>query len=72
MKTRPFFFPFFRLGCWIRDPRSRLDPHPAERGQPLEATSWETNRTLRVFLSSYRPRSSTKRGISIIDPMINH
>lgn len=29
-------------------------------------------RTLRPFLSSSRPRSSTKRGISIIDPMINH
>jgi len=62
------------LGCWIRDPRSRLDQHPAERGQPLdlESTSWETNRTLRVFLSSSRLRSSTKSGINIIDQMINH
>ncbi|PPD66780.1 hypothetical protein GOBAR_DD36341 [Gossypium barbadense] len=53
---------------------SRLDQHLAERGQPLEATGWETKRTLRVFLSSSHPRSrsSTKRGISIIDPMINH
>ncbi|KAK8492070.1 hypothetical protein V6N11_014192 [Hibiscus sabdariffa] len=66
--------PILELGCWIRDPRSRLDQHLAERGQPLEATGWETKRTLRVFLSSSRPRSrsSTKRGISIIDPMINH
>ncbi|WZY88468.1 hypothetical protein YC2023_045203 [Brassica napus] len=30
--------PILELGCWIRDPRSRLDQHPAERGQPLEAT----------------------------------
>uniref|UniRef100_A0A151UE45 NADH-ubiquinone oxidoreductase 49 kDa subunit n=1 Tax=Cajanus cajan TaxID=3821 RepID=A0A151UE45_CAJCA len=61
---KAFFFPFFRLGCWIRDPRSRLDQHPAERGQPLEATSWETNRTLRVFLSSSRPRSSTDKPLT--------
>lgn len=60
------------IGCWIRDPRSRLDQHPAERGQSLEATGWETKRTPRVFFSSSRPRSSTKRGISIMDPMINH
>ncbi|KAL6492543.1 Respiratory-chain NADH dehydrogenase, 49 Kd subunit [Orobanche gracilis] len=26
------------LGCWIRDPRSRLDQHPSERGQSLERT----------------------------------
>ncbi|KAF3452247.1 hypothetical protein FNV43_RR08345 [Rhamnella rubrinervis] len=49
--------PILELGCWIRDPRSRLDQHPAERGQPLEATGWETKRTLRVFLSASRPRS---------------
>ncbi|GJS45533.1 hypothetical protein Tco_0595654, partial [Tanacetum coccineum] len=57
------------LGCWIRDPRSRLDQHPTERGQSLEATGWETKRTLGLFLSSSRPRSrsSTKRGISILD-----
>ncbi|KAI3670743.1 hypothetical protein L2E82_53758 [Cichorium intybus] len=57
------------LGCWIRDPRSRLDQHPTERGQSLEATGWETKRTLGLFLSSSRPRSrsSTKRGISIMD-----
>ncbi|KAL4579302.1 hypothetical protein LXL04_015443 [Taraxacum kok-saghyz] len=66
-------FPFLikrRLGCWIRDPRSRLDQHPTERGQSLEATGWETKRTLGLFLSSSRPmsRSSTKRGISIMDP----
>ncbi|KAK1419457.1 hypothetical protein QVD17_28625 [Tagetes erecta] len=59
----------FRLGCWIRDPRSRLDQHPTERGQSLEATGWETKRTVGLFLSSSRPRSrsSTKTGISIID-----
>ena len=51
----------------IRDPRSRLDQHPIERGQSLEATGWETKRTLGLFLSSSRPRSSTKRGISIMD-----
>ncbi|KAI3674587.1 hypothetical protein L2E82_52151 [Cichorium intybus] len=58
-----------KLGCWIRDPRSRLDQHPTERGQSLEATGWETKRTLGLFLSSSRPRSrsSTKRGISIMD-----
>ncbi|KAH0712270.1 hypothetical protein KY289_008229 [Solanum tuberosum] len=28
------------LGCWIRDPRSRLDEDPAERGQSLETTGW--------------------------------
>ena len=38
----------------IRDPRSRLDQNPAERGQPLEATGWETKRRLRLFLSSSR------------------
>ncbi|KAF1856927.1 hypothetical protein Lal_00002182 [Lupinus albus] len=53
--------PILELGCWIRDPRSRLDQNPAERGQPLEATSWETNRTLRVFLSSSLPRTLGKR-----------
>nr|GEX55584.1 hypothetical protein [Tanacetum cinerariifolium] len=31
--------PILELGCWIRDPR--LDQHPTERGQSLEAT--ETN-----------------------------
>nr|GFA22689.1 NADH dehydrogenase [ubiquinone] iron-sulfur protein 2 [Tanacetum cinerariifolium]GFA57224.1 NADH dehydrogenase [ubiquinone] iron-sulfur protein 2 [Tanacetum cinerariifolium] len=30
--------PILELGCWIRDPRSRLDQHPTERGQSLEAT----------------------------------
>ncbi|GJT58580.1 NADH dehydrogenase [ubiquinone] iron-sulfur protein 2 [Tanacetum coccineum] len=61
--------PILELGCWIRDPRSRLDQHPTERGQSLEATGWETKRTLGLFLSSSRPRSrsSTKRGISILD-----
>ncbi|KAK1405887.1 hypothetical protein QVD17_42400 [Tagetes erecta] len=61
--------PILELGCWIRDPRSRLDQHPTERGQSLEATGWETKRTLGLFLSSSRPRSrsSTKRGISIMD-----
>ncbi|CAI9298315.1 unnamed protein product [Lactuca saligna] len=59
----------YKLGCWIRDPRSRLEQHPTERGQSLEATGWETKRTLGLFLSSSRPRSrsSTKRGISIMD-----
>ncbi|KAI3681463.1 hypothetical protein L6452_36259 [Arctium lappa] len=59
----------YQLGCWIRDPRSRLDQHPAERGQSLEATGWKTKRTLGLFLSSSRPRSrsSIKRGISIMD-----
>ncbi|KAH0746176.1 hypothetical protein KY285_007833 [Solanum tuberosum] len=60
------------LGCWIRDLRSRLDEDPGERGQSLETTGWESKKMLRVFLSSSRPRSSTKRGISIIDPMIKH
>ncbi|KAK6794390.1 hypothetical protein RDI58_007843 [Solanum bulbocastanum] len=60
------------LGCWIRDPRSRLDQDPAEKGQFLEKTGWESKRTLRVFLSSSRLRSSIKRGISIIDLMIKH
>jgi len=32
---------------------------------------WDKCKLLRVFFSSSRPRS-TKRGISIIDPMINH
>ncbi|KAI3664705.1 hypothetical protein L1987_89522 [Smallanthus sonchifolius] len=50
-----------KLGCWIRDPRSRLDQHPTERGQSLEATGWETKRTLGLFLSSSRPRRA-KRG----------
>ena len=27
-----FLCHFFRLGCWIWDPRRRLDQHPAERG----------------------------------------
>jgi hypothetical protein len=49
----------------IRDPRSRLDQNPAERGQPLEATGWETKR--RSYLLP-----GTKRGISIIDPMRKH
>ncbi|MCD9643313.1 hypothetical protein HAX54_030659 [Datura stramonium] len=52
---------YLRLGCWIRDPRSRLDQDPIERGQSLETTGWESKRTLRVFLSSSRPRSSIKR-----------
>nr|GMD10473.1 NADH-ubiquinone oxidoreductase 49 kDa subunit [Ipomoea batatas] len=71
-----------RRGLWRRaafdpltaeagDSRSRLDQDPAERGQSLEKTGWESKRTLDVFLSSSCPRSSTKRGISIIDPMIN-
>jgi len=37
----------------------------AERGQPLEATGWETKR--RSYLLP-----GTKRGISIIDPMRKH
>ncbi|KAI3666089.1 hypothetical protein L1987_89426 [Smallanthus sonchifolius] len=53
--------PILELGCWIRDPRSRLDQHPTERGQSLEATGWETKRTLGLFLSSSRPRRA-KRG----------
>ncbi|KAH0688470.1 hypothetical protein KY284_019023 [Solanum tuberosum] len=39
--------PILELGCWIRDPRSRLDQDPAERGQSLETTGWESKRTLR-------------------------
>uniref|UniRef100_J3LQ98 Uncharacterized protein n=1 Tax=Oryza brachyantha TaxID=4533 RepID=J3LQ98_ORYBR len=45
----------------IRDPRSRLDQNPAERGQPLEATGWETKRRLRLFLSSSRHRPRSER-----------
>ncbi|GJV37093.1 hypothetical protein Tco_1409570 [Tanacetum coccineum] len=61
--------PLYKLGCWIRDPRSRLDQHPTERGQSLVAIGWETKRTLGLFLSSSCPRSrsNTKRGISILD-----
>jgi len=33
---------------------------PAKRGQPLEARGWESKRTLRVFFSSSRPRSTKK------------
>ena len=35
---KAFLCSFFRLGCWIQDPCSRLDQHPAKREQPLEAT----------------------------------
>ncbi|KAD0475166.1 hypothetical protein E3N88_44203 [Mikania micrantha] len=52
--------PILELGCWIRDPRSRLDQHPTERGQSLEATGWETKRTLGLFLSSSRPRRAKR------------
>ncbi|KAL3510529.1 hypothetical protein ACH5RR_029930 [Cinchona calisaya] len=45
-----------RLGYWIRDPRSRLDQHPVERGQSLETIGWETKRKLRLFLSASRRR----------------
>ncbi|KAH0702274.1 hypothetical protein KY285_016552 [Solanum tuberosum] len=38
--------PILELGCWIMDPRSRLDQDPAERGQSLETTGWESKRTL--------------------------
>ena len=66
-QTRPFFFPFFRLGCWIWDPGSRRTTSSRER-RPLEAISWKTNRTLCIFLHSYLPRSrsSKNKGISII------
>ncbi|GKB41550.1 hypothetical protein Tco_0886492 [Tanacetum coccineum] len=52
-----------------QDPCSRLDQHPTERGQSLEATGWETKRTLGLFLSSSRPRSGSniKSGINILD-----
>ncbi|KAI5671039.1 hypothetical protein M9H77_11403 [Catharanthus roseus] len=30
--------PILELGCWIRDPHSRLDQHPVERRQSLEIT----------------------------------
>ncbi|GJX55174.1 NADH dehydrogenase [ubiquinone] iron-sulfur protein 2 [Tanacetum coccineum] len=61
--------PILKLGCWIRDPYSRLDQYPIETGQSLEATGWETKRMLGLFLSSSRPRSrsSTKRWISSLD-----
>ena len=63
---------FFRLDCWKRDPRSRLDQHPAERGWPWDATSWETKRKLHVFLSSSlssshsRSRRSDKRELALL------
>lgn len=54
-----------------QDPRNMLDQNRAERGQTLKAISWETKRMLHVFLALFL-RNSTKRGISIIDPIRNH
>lgn len=55
----------------IRDPRSRLDQHPAERGQPLEAVGKPRERFAFSFLLPVGV-AHTKRGISIIDPMRKH
>nr|GEX31261.1 cytochrome c biogenesis FN, mitochondrial [Tanacetum cinerariifolium] len=42
----------FWLGCWIHDPRSRLDQHLTERGQSLEATVEAPKGEFGVFLVS--------------------
>jgi hypothetical protein len=47
----------------IRDPRSRLDQNPAERGQPLEATGWETKRRRIFFQVKLQQQPSRQRGV---------
>ncbi|GJW94144.1 hypothetical protein Tco_0173816 [Tanacetum coccineum] len=54
------YCPILELGCWIRDPRSRLDQHPTERVWSLEATGLEAKRMLSLFLSSSRPRRAKR------------
>ncbi|KAK8505521.1 hypothetical protein V6N12_075863 [Hibiscus sabdariffa] len=42
--------PILELGCWIRDPHSRLDQHLAERGQPLESNKLGNQENASRFL----------------------
>ncbi|KAC9255306.1 hypothetical protein E3N88_44230 [Mikania micrantha] len=47
--------PILELGCWIRDPRSRLDQHPTERGQSLEATG--------ISIMDHKPLTPSSLGL---------
>ncbi|KAG8362771.1 hypothetical protein BUALT_BualtMtG0003100 (mitochondrion) [Buddleja alternifolia] len=53
--------PILELGCWIRDPRSRLDQHPSERGQSLETTGCTYPRPSSLGLRAMRKRSSDEK-----------
>ncbi|KAG6383875.1 hypothetical protein SASPL_155481 (mitochondrion) [Salvia splendens] len=50
-----------KLGCWIRDPLSRLDQHPSERGQSLERTGCTYPRPSSLGLRAMRKRSSDEK-----------
>ncbi|XLT04599.1 hypothetical protein HN51_043348 [Arachis hypogaea] len=58
---------FTLLGCWIRDPRSRLDPHPAERGQPLEATRAKRSAFATEKANGQREGSRLSRALAKLD-----
>ncbi|KAH6757851.1 NADH dehydrogenase subunit 7 [Perilla frutescens var. hirtella] len=53
--------PILELGCWIRDPLSRLDQHPSERGQSLERTGCTYPRPSSLGLRAMRKRSSDEK-----------
>ncbi|EXC33547.1 NADH dehydrogenase [ubiquinone] iron-sulfur protein 2 [Morus notabilis] len=59
--------PILELGCWIRDPRSRLDQHPAERGQPLEAIGAKRSAFATEKANGQREGSRLSRALAKLD-----
>ncbi|KAH0640849.1 hypothetical protein KY285_037435 [Solanum tuberosum] len=59
--------PILELGCWIRDPRSRLDQDPAERGQSLETTGAKRSAFATEKANGQREGSRLSRALAKLD-----